>query len=142
LYQRLVDKDQIAVQSAMEPLSLQNSGALILIGIPAVGKSIKKVEDAMYDEINKIVENGITDEELTKVKNITEAKFVQGKKEVLDKAMTLARYNSYYQNPGMINSEIDKYLKVSKDDIKRVAKKYFSTDKKVTLIYVPKDYKE
>jgi predicted Zn-dependent peptidase len=142
LYQRLVDKDQIAVQAQMEPLSLQNSGALILIGIPANGKSIKKVEEVMLDEVNNVIENGITDEELTKVKNITEAKFVQGKKEVLDKAMTLARYNSYYNNPGMINTEIDKYLKVTKDDIKRVAKKYFSTDNKVTLIYVPKDYKE
>ena len=42
-------------------------------------------------------------------------------KNTLSKAMSLARYWAYYGKPGMINNEIDKYLAVTQEDIKRVA---------------------
>jgi zinc protease len=141
MYQRLVDKDQIAVETAVEPFSLQYSGAILLIGIPSPGKPTADVEKTMYDEINKLITNGITDEEFQKVKNQVESDFVSDKKSVLSKCYALAKYYSYYRNPNLINTEIDKYNKVTKDDIIRVAKKYFSTDKRVVLTYVPAEHK-
>ncbi|MGA2297859.1 MAG: pitrilysin family protein [FCB group bacterium] len=142
LYQRLVDKEQVAVQSTVIPLSLQYAGAILLIGVCAPEKSLKELQEVALDEINNVIKNGISDEELTKAKNITEAEFVADKKSVLSKAQTLATYNSYYHDPGLINSEIEKYNKIKIDDLMRVAKKYFGTDKMVVLTYVPPGYKE
>jgi predicted Zn-dependent peptidase len=142
MYQRLVDKDQIAVQAAVEPFSLEKSGAILLIGIAAPGKSLKKVEATMMDEVKKVIEKGITLEELTKAKNIKEAGFVEGNKNVLNKAQSLAKYYSYYRNANLINTEIDKYMKVTLEDVARVAKKYLGTDKTVVLNYVPKGFKD
>jgi zinc protease len=142
MYQRLVDKDQIAVQTAVEPFTLQYSGAILLIGVPAPGKKIADVEKTMYEEIEKVIKNGISDEEFQKVKNITEAQFVSDKMNVLSKASSLAQYYCYYGDPNLINTEIDKYSKVTKEDIMRVAKKYFGTDKRVVLTYVPEGYKD
>lgn len=138
LYQAIVDKDQLAAQVAAFPLSLEKAGMSVFYAIAAPGKEVKDIEKAMYKEVNKIIEKGISDEELTKAKNIKEAEFIFGKKDVLDKAQTLARYNSYYGDPSYINNEINKFLSVTKDDIQRVAKQYFATDKKVVLIYMPK----
>ena len=42
----------------------------------------------------------------------------------------------------VINTEIEKYMKVTKEDIINVAKKYLDTDKRVILEYVPKGYKD
>jgi predicted Zn-dependent peptidase len=67
-----------------------------------------------------------------------EASFVGDKKNVLPKAMSLASYNSYYQDPSLINTELDKYMKVTQEDLKRVANLYLKTDKRVILIYLPK----
>ena len=137
MYQRLVDKDQIAVQTFVSPFALEKSGLVFLGAIPAPGKDVEKVEKVLFDEIDKIIKNGITDEEFQKARNIKEAESVYGKKETLEKAMALAKYNSYYNNPDLINTEIDKYLSLTKQDLINAAKKYFGTDKKVILIYKP-----
>lgn len=137
LYKRLVDKEQSAVVAELENLNLQYSGLLLFIGIAAPGKNINDVEKQILEEINKIAEKGITDEELTKAKNITEAQFVSSKKNVHEKAQELARLYSYYGDPSRINNELDEFLNVTKEDIQRVAKQFLINAKKVTLTYIP-----
>ncbi len=136
-YQRLVNNEQSAVAVSAEPMILQNSGLLLFYGIATPNTKISKVEKQILDEIEKIIEKGITDEEFTKAKNIKEAEFIESKKNVEEKAMELARLYSYYGNPSLINTEIDKFSKIKKVDIQRVAKKYLDTDKKVVLTYIP-----
>ncbi|MFC2131840.1 M16 family metallopeptidase [Bacteroidota bacterium] len=139
LYQRLVNEEQIAVNASVMPMTLQYAGVLMLIGIASPGKNIEDVEEIIHEEIDKIIENGVTEEELEKAKNIAEAEFVSDKKNVLSKARALAQYNSYYSDPGLINTELERYLEVTIDDIKRVAKQYYGTDNNVTLVYMPKE---
>jgi predicted Zn-dependent peptidase len=138
MYQRLVDKDQIAVAAQLNPINLQYTGVVMLIGIPALGKDPKKVLEVMTEEIDKVVKNGVTDEELTKAKNITEVGFIADKKNVLDKAQSLARYYTYFNDAGMINNEFDKYQSVTKADLQKVAKDYLDTPNRVVLYYMPK----
>ncbi|MFA6569999.1 MAG: pitrilysin family protein [Bacteroidota bacterium] len=142
LNKRLVEKEQVAVASAVIPLSLQYSGAVILFGVSAPGKKISEVEKIAFNEIENVINEGITDEEFTKAKNISEAEFIADKKNVLPKASALATYYSYYGDPDLINTEIKNFYKVTKDDVIRAAKKYFLTDKRVILTYVPKGYTE
>lgn len=136
-YKRLIDNEQSAVQVASNLLGLEKDGAMILIGIPAMNTDPKTVENQIMEEIQKVIDNGITDEEFTKARNILEAQFVGGKKNTLEKAMTLARYYSYYKDASLINTEIDKYMAVTKSDVIAAAKKYLDTDKKVILTYIP-----
>ena len=137
LNQRLVEKDRVAVNAAGFQLSLQYTGALVLIGIGFPDKDIKDVEETLLDEVDDVISDGITDEEFQKAKNIKEAQFVGDKKNVLPKAESLAQYFSYYGNPSLINSQIDNYLSVTKEQVINVAKKYFSSAKKVVLTYIP-----
>ncbi|PKL78325.1 MAG: peptidase M16 [Ignavibacteriae bacterium HGW-Ignavibacteriae-4] len=137
LYQSLVNEKQLAVASQMIPFSLQYSGALIFVNIPNSANNVEATKKALNEELAKVVKNGVTQEELTKAKNIEEASSIMSNKNTLSKAMSIARYWAYYGEPGMINTEIDKYLKVSLDDIKRVAKKYLDTDNKIILTYMP-----
>lgn len=140
IYQKLVNEEEEAVQAGMYNLLLEKAGGLVMYGIANSGNDIKEVERLLREEIKKLLRTGITDEELQKAKNITEAQFVAPKKNVLPKARELARYNSYFGDPGMINTELEEYLSVTKEDIMRVAKKYFSNDKTVTLVFLPKGY--
>jgi len=95
----------------------------------------------VYDEINKVIEDGINDEELNKAKNISEAQFVESKKNVLDKAMMLARFNCYYGKPELINTELSRIQKVTKSDIQKAAKLYLGNPNKVVLTYLPSEKK-
>lgn len=139
LYRRLVDKEQSAVAAEFENLNLQNSGLMLFIGIAAPGADIDKVEKQIFEEIEKIVKDGVSDDELQKAKNITESQFVNSKKIVAEKAQELARLLSYYGDASIINTELDEFNKVTKDDIKRVAKMFLNTKNRVVLTYLPKN---
>jgi len=142
MYRELVDEEQLAVQTSFIPLALEKSGAALIVGIPSPGNDPEKLEEEIDDLIEEVIEKGITDAELEKVKNITIMDKAQSNRNVLEKAMSLARYQSYYGDPSLINTEINNYLSVTKDDIKKVAKKYFGAKDRVVLTYLPGEEKE
>ena len=44
----------------------------------------------------------------------------------------------YFGDANLINTEIDRYLQVTREDIQRVAKKYYNPNNRVVLYYLPK----
>ncbi|MBI3259644.1 MAG: insulinase family protein [Ignavibacteriae bacterium] len=138
LYQRLVNKDQIAVQSYTFNQDLEYAGMLAAVGIVAPGKTPGEVEKAIYEEIERIQNDGVTDQEFQKARNTEEDKFIFGKKNVLEKAQALAKYHTFFGKANEINTEIEHYNKITKADLQRVAKQYFAQDKRVVLTYIPK----
>lgn len=142
LYQRIVDKEQAAVTANLSALPLEYSGGLIFYAVCNPDKSLKMVKNLIFKEIEKVAKEGVSQEELQKAKNITETQFIAEKKRVLDKAETLARYLAYFGNPSLINTELERYLSVSNEDIKRVAQKYLLKSNNIILYYHPNGYKD
>ncbi|NLF41998.1 MAG: insulinase family protein, partial [Bacteroidales bacterium] len=48
-------------------------------------------------------------------------------------------YKTFYNDANLINTEIDRYMKVSREDIVRVANKYLVPSNRVVLYYLPKN---
>jgi predicted Zn-dependent peptidase len=107
------------------------------LGIVAPGKTPEEVEKGMYAELERVMRDGVTDEELTKAKNITEAQSVGGRMGVYDKALALSNAYRFDKSTAAINEEMTKYLKVTKADIQRVAKRIFGSTQRVVLTYIP-----
>ena len=53
-------------------------------------------------------------------------------------AESLANYKMYYGDTNLINTEIERYMNVTREDIQRVAKKYYNKNNRVVLYYLPK----
>jgi predicted Zn-dependent peptidase len=92
----------------------------------------------MDEVVNEVVKNGITDEELQKVKNQIENGFVNQNARLMGVAENLANYHVYFQNTDLINTELDRYMKVTKADIARVAQQYLKKENRLVLYYLPK----
>lgn len=137
MYRRLVDQDQIAVQASTFPYSLEKSGALILVGIATPNGDISKVEKTMYAEIDSVIKNGVTEGEFIKAKNIAEVKFISQRKGVLENALALADAKAMFGDANYVNTEIDRFYAIKREDLQRVAKKYFGTTNRVVLTFVP-----
>ncbi len=80
----------------------------------------------------------ISDDEFQKLRNQVENDFVSGNSRVAGIAESLANYHMYYGDANLINTELERYLAVTKEDIMRVAKEYFVPDNRVVLYYLPK----
>ena len=72
------------------------------------------------------------------MKNQTENDFISSNSRIAGIAESLANYKMYFGDTNLINTELDRYLAVTKEDIQRVAKQYYNTNNRVVLHYLPK----
>ena len=138
MYKSIVDEKQLALQAASIPLALEGEGQFITFGLANVGIDPVEVEKAMDEEVEKAKNELISDKEFEKLRNQIESGFVQQNSTVVGIAESLANYHVYFGDANLINNEIDRYMKVTKEDIKRVANEYLNKDKRVVLYYLPK----
>jgi zinc protease len=137
-YRALVDEQQKALFVGNFPLALEDPGVSIAFGICNGGVDPKDLEAGMDAEVVKVQNELISEEEFQKLRNQVENDFVSSNSTVMGIAESLANYHTYYGDANLINTEIDRYLKVTREDIQRVAKKYFNKNNRVVLYYLPK----
>jgi zinc protease len=137
MYQRLVDKDQIAlfVQGGMSP-SLDPT-LYRITSQPKAGIAPEQVEKAIYEELDKVKASGVTEQELQKVKNILTASFYRQMKTISGKANTLGSYEVFFGDYKKLFSAAEEYAKVTNDDLKRVAAKYFTEKNRTVATLIP-----
>jgi len=138
LNKRLVDKDKIAVVVQSIPFELEDPSLFLVFGITNFGKSPKELETAAQQEIDRVKNELITESEFTKIRNQKEAGFIEKNRGVLGKAMQLADYHLFFGDTNLINSEIGKFMAVTREDLKRVANDYLVAGSRTVLYYLPK----
>ncbi len=135
LYQRLVDKDQLAIQAISFPFMLDQGGLFAFLAIANQGVGIPAMEKAIDEEIARIQDEGVTEEEFQKTRNQEEAEFVSSFGSVLDIARKLALFNLFFNDTKLVNTELEKYMAVKREDIRRVAQTYLVPAHKNVLEY-------
>lgn len=134
----LVDNQQIALTVQTIPFPLEDPGLFIVFGLPNMGQKPEDLENAMIAELDKTKNELITENEFQKLRNQVENDFYNTSSTDAGIAEALADYSVYYGDANLINTEIDRYMKVTREDIQRVAKKYLTQENRVVLYYLPK----
>jgi len=138
LYKSLVDEQQKAVYTGAFPAGLEDPGLFIAVAIANSGINADELEKSIDAEIEKIKDSLITDEEYEKLRNQIKTRFVNKNSRVSGIAEDLSKYFMLYEDTDLINSEIELYMEVSKEDIKNAAIKYLNKQNRVVLYYLPK----
>lgn len=134
----IVDEKQEAINVGAFPFSLEDSGLFIVYGITNQGVPVKQLENSIEAELNKVINDKMTDKEFQKLQNQIENNFVSSNSTVAGIAGSLAQYHVLFGNTELINSEIERYMDVTIDDIQNAAKKYLNENERVVLYYLPK----
>lgn len=114
-----------------------DEGLFVISGKLTQGVSMEQADAAILEELEKLKEDLVTTDELTKVKNKTEATHAFGEVEVLNKATNLA-VSELLGNANLINEEVNYYTSVSAEEIRTQAKNIFKKENCSTLYYKSK----
>jgi predicted Zn-dependent peptidase len=109
-----------------------------IFGIVAQGHTGAEARAVIDAEIAAIARDGISARELEKAKNRLRGYFVFGLQSNLSRAMQLAEFEMYRGDAELLRSELDRYLAVTADDVRRAAGAHFAASNRTVLdVLVP-----
>lgn len=133
LYERLVKDDRSASQifgGAGFP-GEKYPGLLLVEAVVSKDASLEQVEKAIYDEVDRLIAEGPTADELAKVKRINKAGFIRGLRGNQGLAGQLARWEEQQGDYGLLFDYLDQIEKVTPADIQRVARESLTPSNRV-----------
>ena len=124
LHKSLVYEKQIAQSANMRYHSSEIAGQCILSVTAAEGHELNEVEAAADAVMASLLREPPTDEEITRVKNRIEASHFRQLARIGGfggRADQLNHYSVFSADPDLINTSLDKYISVTREDVMRVA---------------------
>ena len=133
MYQGLVDK-QVAIEvDTYMPMSF-DPNLFYVMGVANPGVTAPELEDAMISEINRISQQGVTEAELEKVKNIKLMGFYRAMETINGKANTIGTYELFFGSYDKLFNAPEAYNKVTPADIQRVAQTYLKRSNRTVAV--------
>jgi zinc protease len=138
LYQKLVKEKELATGSPLGGISgVRGVGYYELTVTVAPGKKVEDTEEAINQEIARLQREPIADWELTKAKTSSRRNSIQALQGSLGTAIRLTQFAALYNDPNLINIQFEKLGAVTKEDVQRVANKYFKATSRTVGITLP-----
>jgi zinc protease len=137
LYQTLVYKEQIAVQSAGFGNFTEDPNLFWAYAIMNQGHTAEEGEKSVVAVLDELKADPVGAKELEKAKNQEISGFILGRNTDEEKALALGAATVVGKNPDLVNTELDRYLKNTAADLQRVAKEYFVPQRSTVLIVTP-----
>jgi len=134
LFQSLIKEKRLFSNIECYHFGSLDAGLVAIEGKLVKGVNMKDAEAAVEEEISKIKELNVSEEELQKVKNKTESLIAFEDIAVMSRANSLAFYE-LLGNADLINQELAKYNEVTLDDIKQFSKQIFEVNNSNVLYY-------
>lgn len=126
LYSSLVDDKQLATEVWTNYGESFDPFVFMIYAICNEKVSPSQIEEAIYEELDKIVKNGIDENELQKVKNQKLMEFYHTMETINGKANQIGTYQLFFGDYKKLFNAPNEYQKVTTDDIKNVVIKYFT----------------
>ncbi len=137
LYKKIVDDKKMALQVGAFNNSQEDYGMYLIYGIPMQGKTSDDLIKEIDEEIVKVQTDLISEKDYEKLQNKFENQYVNSNASVEGIASNLATYYLLYGDINLINTEIDIYRSITREEIRDVAKKYLNPNQRMILDYIP-----
>jgi zinc protease len=140
LYRSLVREQKIAQDVTAFGLPLV-AGASFFGGWVTVrpDSDEETCEDAYVEQLQLLTEELVTDDELARARALIEASELGALGRVEEVADRLSMFAALFDRPEMVNEQLPRYLAITAEDIRDVARQVFRADNRVVLTYVPQE---
>lgn len=126
LYQSIVEQKQLAIEVGTYYPNAFDPTLFYFYGICNDGVKASQLEKAILEEVDKLINEGISEAELQKVKNQKLMQFYRTTETINGMSNTIGTYELFFGDYKKLFTAPDDYKKVTVDDIQKVAAKYFT----------------
>jgi predicted Zn-dependent peptidase len=138
LYRSLVREKQIAADASAFTFDLAKGSDLLIIDVTArPDVSAEQLEDAVDSEIDAIVQNGVSDEEVERAIALIQTDMTAALQSASERADRLSMFATLLGDPRLINEQPDKYRAVTSSAVSTFTKERMLKENRAKLIYVP-----
>lgn len=137
LYKKLVDEKKMALQIGAFNYSQEDYGMYFIYGLPMGQTPADDLIKEIDEEILKLQTELISEKDYQKLQNKFENQYVNSNASVEGIADNLATYYLLYGDINLINTEIDIYRSITREEIKEIANKYLKPNQRMVLDYIP-----
>jgi zinc protease len=140
LYKSLVYEKQIAQDVSAFQSSMEMGSYFRIQATAREGHTLDEIEKAIDEEITKLLEKGVTSDELANAKTVYEARFIRGMEEVggfAGLADQMNGYNTMLGRPDAFQWDADRYLNATAKDLLAHARSTLTLDRRVILRVEP-----
>jgi zinc protease len=134
IYRSLVYEKRLAVEADASGNFTEHPNLFFATIILTQGASMDAAEKALNSELSKLTSEPVSDKELEKAKNKMRSEYAFARQSVQDKAQALGHAAVIHGDTATVNKEYDLFMKVTKEDLMRVAKMYFRPENRTVLI--------
>jgi len=138
LYKVLVKEKQLTSRTTAYNSSSELAGEFTISIRANEEKNLKEIEEAVAEAFQRFETEGITEKDVERVKASFEKSFYRRIGSVLYKSFQLAFYNTFKNDPGFIEKDIENIKAVTLEDVKRVYREYIRDKAHVVTSFVPK----
>lgn len=137
LYKKIVDDKKVALELGAISFNQEDYGTYIIYGLPQAPNTSEDFIREIDEEILKLQNELISEKEMQKLQNKYENQFVNQNSTIEGIADNLATFYMLYGDINLINTEIDIYRSITREEIRDVAKKYLNPNQRLLLDYIP-----
>ena len=137
LYKKIVDDKKMGLEIGAFSYSQEDYGMYVIYGLPMESHSCDDLLKEIDEEILKIQTELISEKDYQKLQNIFENQYVNSNSGVEGIAENLAKFYMLYGDINLINTEIEIYRSITREEIRAVAKKYLNPNQRLLLDYLP-----
>jgi zinc protease len=136
LYRALVREKRIAKDVLSYVFPLQTGASLFLLWVTGYpGAKPETLERALVEEIEGL--ESVTQGELDRAVAMSETQLVREIQHVGNRADLLSMFDSIFDDPARLNSEVERMRSVTKDQVRELVGEYLGGDNRAVLTYIP-----
>ena len=139
LYKRIVDEKKLALQISSQNLSLEDYSVYFIFSLPMGETKMETILNEIDSEIELMQTDLISDKDFEKIQNIIENRFVSSNSTVAGIGNSLAHNYFFHDSTNHINTELDVYKSITKEEIREVAQKLLGKNQRLELKYLPEN---
>ncbi|MFN2483877.1 MAG: M16 family metallopeptidase [Candidatus Limnocylindria bacterium] len=137
LYRSLVRERQLAQDVVAFALPFVGGALLALWATARRGIDADRLEGELLAEVHRLRDDGPSEPELQRVRNLQRARIESSLERVGERADRLSMYTCLFDDPGMVNTETERYARVDADRLRAEMVDALANENRIVLTYLP-----